>query len=436
MQGFLRALLLLVSLSGCNSTLTSDINSQSSSSRQFTIAVIPDTQNYLDYKHQVDEGFALDGSDMFIAQMRDITSRDDIAFVASVGDVWQHQTLEIDADHTARGMVALVNPFFGAELAPTQKALTFELPKAVEGYQILSKAGIPFGVAPGNHDYDAMWSAGGYPPQVHKKPSELSMTPEDLGILHIGGLDNFRSVFGSESQFFKDKSWYVSSYRGGANSAQVFSAGGYQFLHITLQMAADNWVLAWASDVIEAHPHFPTIITTHDYLNTHGERKANALVDLKRVDPDDHNTAEEVWQKLISAYDQVFMVLCGHHHGQGQRVDNNRYGHKVYQLLSDYQGRGQAGLDAGQPLRPGRGTPTGLGDGWYRLMNFDMDGDMPTVKVMTFSSHYRKLSSELDSYVDWYRKYEQPDYGDAQFLAADEFVLELDDFRQRFGAPK
>jgi hypothetical protein len=426
-------LILMLCLSACAAESAREV---SPLSQKFTIAVIPDTQNYLDYKHQSDENFALDGSDLFIAQMKDISSREDVAFVASVGDVWQHQTLAIDSDHADRGLVAIANPFFSSELAPTEKALTVEIPKAVEGYKILSKAGIPFGVAPGNHDYDAMWSADGYPPQVQKNLRDLTMTPEDVGILHIGGLDNFRSVFGSEGEFFKDKPWYVASYRGGANAAQVFNAGGYRFLHITLEMAADDWVLSWASEVIEAHPHYPTIITTHDYLNTDGERQANPLVDLKRIDPDHHNTAEEVWQKLVSAYDQVFMVLSGHHHGQARRVDQNHYGHRVYQLLSNYQGRGQAGLDAGQPLRAGRGTPSGLGDGWYRLMQFDMSSEVPTVSVKTFSSHYRKLSSELASYAQWYRPYEQPTYSDSQFLQADEFVLELNDFRQRFGPPK
>ena len=238
----------------------------------------------------------------------------------------------------------------------------------------------------------------------------MSMTPEDIGLLHIGGLDNFRSVFGAEGEFFRDQAWYVSSYRGGANAAQVFEAGGYRFLHITLEMSPDNWVLAWASDVIEAHPGYPTIITTHDYLNTRGERRANPLVDLKRVDPDYHNTAEEVWDKLISAYDQVFLVLCGHHHGQSRRVDDNRYGHKVYQILADYQGRGQAGLDAGQPLSPGRGTPSGLGDGWYRLMLFDFSAEVPKVSVQTWSSHYRQFSSEMASYTSWYRDYEHNGY--------------------------
>ena len=406
----------------------------STASPTFTLAVIPDTQNYIDYKHQRNEGFALDGSDLFIQQMRDVAGRDDIAFVAAVGDVWQHQTLDIDPEHAARGLKAIANPIFALELAPSPKTLTVEIPKAVEGYKILARANIPFGVAPGNHDYDAMWSDSGFPPKLQKK--NITMTPEDLGILHIGGLDNFRSVFGADGEFFKDKSWYVANYRGGANAAQVFSAGGYQFLHITLEMSADNWVLAWAADVIEAHPGYPTIITTHDYLNTRNEREANPIVDLKRIDPDNHNTAEEVWEKLISAYDQVFLVLCGHHHGQGRRIDINHYGHKVYQLLANYQGRGQAGVDAGEPLDPRRGIPRGLGDGWYRLMQFDMGADIPTVTVQTWSSHYRTLSGDLDTYAQWYRNYEQPRMSDAEFLATDEFILELDDFRERFGSPK
>ncbi len=366
--------------------------------------------------------------------MEDIAARKDVAFVAAVGDVWQHQTLEIDADHAARGLEFIPNPFFASELAPTSKALTRELPKAVEGYEILHAAGIPFGVAPGNHDYDAMWSAAGFPPRLDKDPAQLTMTPEDLGILHIGGLDNFRSVFGEDSKFFKNQPWYVASFRGGANSAQIFSAGGYKFLHITLEMAADDDVLRWASAVIEDNAGLPTIITTHDYLNTGGERRANPLVDLKRIDPGHHNTAEEVWDKLVSAYDQVFMVLCGHHHGQSRRIDENRYGHKVYQILADYQSRGQAGLDAGQPLSPGRGIPRGLGDGWYRLMHFDFSAEVPTVSVQTWSSHYRQFSSDLASYADWYRVYEQPAMNDAEFFATDEFELVLDDFRDRFGS--
>ncbi|MEP5763262.1 MAG: hypothetical protein ABJ308_01645 [Halieaceae bacterium] len=415
-------------LSACASP---DVDDRFAASERFSIAVIPDTQNYIDYRHQRAEGFVLDGQAMFMQQMRDISGRPDIAFVASVGDVWQHSTLPVDPEHAARGVGAIDNPYFGAALAPDDRTFQVEIPGAIQGYRLLKDAAIPFGVAPGNHDYDAFWSAAGYPPRLGQDgaaldPAELDRAALEMGVIHIGGLDNFRSVFGDQGEFFKNQSWYVDSYRGGANSAQIFAAGGYQFLHITLEMSADDSVLRWAGDVIRDHPHYPTIITTHDYLNSKGERLANPILDLAAVDPEHHNNAEQIWGKLISAWDQVFMVLSGHHHGQAYRVDRNHYGNPVYQLMADYQGRGQAGLDAGAD------RVTGLGDGWYRLMQFDFSTATPTLQVQTWSSHYRSNAGKLSTYADWYRDYEQPGMNATEFVAADEFEISLAGFRERF----
>ncbi len=394
----------------------------------FSIAVIPDTQNYVDYRHQQDQGFALDGQDLFIAQMRDIAARDEVVFVAAVGDVWQHSSKVVDPDHAARGRGAIDNPWLPG-LAPSPLTHSVEIPGAIAGYRILAASGKPFGVAPGNHDYDAFWSMEGFPPRTDLPREDLEPSQGDLGLIHVGGLDNFRSVFGSDSEFFADKAWYVGSFRGGANAAQVFAAGGYRFLHITLEMSPGDPVLRWASSVITAHPGYPTIITTHDYLNARGERRAHPLIDLAVGDPGHNNSADTLWRELISAHDQVFMVLCGHHHGQSLRVENNRFGNPVYQVLADFQGRGQAGIDAGAP---DNGKVVGLGDGWYRLMHFDLGAQTPTVTVETWSSHYRALSGDVPRYADWYRDYEQPGMSDADFHAADAFSLELTGFRDRF----
>ena len=407
----------------------------------FRIAMIPDTQNYVDYTHQLAAGFVLNVSEQFIAQMAWIAARGrakggDIVFVAAVGDVWQHQTESIDEAHAARGVWRLEESTFGNLFAPTQKAIDIEIPKAIEGYELIHAAGIPFGVAPGNHDYDAMWNVVGYPPSLDKEPSEeLTFTPEDLGMLHVGGLDNFRSAFGDDKKFFADEDWYVSSFRGGANSAQVFEAGGYCFLHLALEMAADDEVVAWAQGVVDVYPSRQTIISTHDYLDARGQRHANPIIDLDRVDPDHHNNADELFEKLIAPNDQVFLVLCGHEHGQAMRIDSNQAGHAIYQILADYQDRRQSGLDAGQASAPMVRGPVGIGDGWFRLMEFDLSSAKPTVVVRTYSTHYEMYSRELRTYAAWYRDHEQPDMTDAEFHAADEFVVELEDFRARFGAP-
>lgn len=414
---------------------------------QFTIAVIPDTQNMVDFKHQKAAGFALDSAELFIGEMQYIADNaasngGDIVFVASVGDVWQHQTLAIDPEHSARGFKVIENALFAQEILATDQTTTVEMPKALEGYQIIADTGLPFGVAPGNHDYDAMWSDSSYPPNYARVGELLSpegklarYDPEVLGMLHIGGLTNFTSVFGSHTAFFKDKEWYVASFNGGANSAQLFNAGGYTFLNIALEMQPSDEVLAWAQSVIDEHAGLPTIITTHDYINQHGERLAGAIIDLKRVDPAAHNSAEELWSDFIRENDQVFMVLCGHHHGQALRIDRNAANHEVYQVLADYQDRGQAGLDAGQP-RTADGRISAIGDGWFRLMAFDTAPAVPTVKVSTYSSHYNVLSDDLAEYAAWYKAGEQPDMTDQQFREADSYTIELRDFKARFGEPR
>ena len=124
------------------------------------------------------------------------------------------------------------------------------------------------------------------------------------------------------------------------------------------------------------------------------------------------------------------MVLSGHNQGQAYRDDRNDFGHSVYQLLSDYQGRGQS-------ANPEQGAPQpGISDGWLRLMQFDMSGDVPIINVRTYSTYYQKFSTEIPEYVSWYRDLEQPNMTDEEFMAADHFTIHLSDFKSRFGSPK
>lgn len=109
--------------------------------------------------------------------------------------------------------------------------------------------------------------------------------------------------------------------------------------------------------MIACYSGLPTIISTHNFLDTQGRRLSNSAIASHAVDALDNNP-ELVREKLISRHDQIFMVLCGHQHAQSMRVDPNRDGHTVYQILFDYQARGQAAKDAGRPLRQGAGSVT------------------------------------------------------------------------------
>ena len=113
-----------------------------------------------------------------------------------------------------------------------------------------------------------------------------------------------------------------------------------------------------------------------------------------------------MWRELISPHDQIFLVLCGHHHGVATRTDTNAAGHEVLQLLADYQDRGQASLDAGVPLV--RGKPVPIGDGWLRVLTFDTAATVPTLRVRTYSPHYKAYADELASYARGTRRTKRP----------------------------
>jgi hypothetical protein len=396
----------------------------------FTIAVLPDTQNYMDYTHQKAENFPFDASELFLGQMKFVAENlqsqgGDIAFVTSLGDVWQHQSLKIDPEHAARGFKTVPNAVLDEHFAPTPKVRSVEMPMAKRGFEMIAGQ-VPFSVVPGNHDYDAMWTHSVPEGGARFDPKDMTK----LGMLHPGGLSNFRSVFGDQTPFFKDQPWYVASHDGGADSAQIFTAGGYRFLHIGLQFDPPNASLEWAASVLKRYPGLPTIVSTHDYMDNAGQRLPNPIIDASAADPQD-NSPQMVWDKLISQHDQIFLVLCGHEHGQALRTDDNKFGHDVYQVLSDYQDRGQTAKDAGVKSA----YPVAIGDGWLRLMTFDLSGARPGIQVRTYSTHYKQHSGEAPNYAQWYKAQEKPKLSDEAFLRQDEFRIELSDFQARFGKP-
>jgi len=401
---------------------------------EFTIAVIPDTQNYLDYRDQKAAGFPLDAVNLFYDQMRYIAAHatsagGDIQFAVALGDVKQHFSLWMDPEHVARGFRAVPNePTSEVAAGPREKEVrTIEMPYALEGYRLI-KGKLPFSVVPGNHDYDALWTDPRLAP-------ELVQNRMTYGRREVGGLSTFQFAFSDQSEFFKGEPWYVSSHDGGADNAQLFTAGGCRFLNIGLQFTAPNSSLEWAAGVIKRYPGVPTLISIHGYLDHTGTRLSNSG---NKVDPLT-NDPQMVWEKFISQNDQIFMVLSGHACGQAYRVDANRFGHDVHQLLSDYQCRGQVAKDAGVDLREGPGAnwlhPSGLGDGWMRMMTFSFDGNEPAVHVRTFSTYYKMFSTEVKAYASWYKKDdEQSLLSDDEFVKRDDFIFVLKDYYKRFHA--
>lgn len=388
---------------------------------KFTIAVLPDTQNYVDFRNQKWSGFALDATEQFYEQMRFIKANarsngGDIVFASHVGDVWQNYSKWMDPGHSARGFQWVPNA--GSDTAKSPKVTTrgFEIPAAAQAFDVLDGA-LPFSVVPGNHDYDALWTDPKDPPRE---------ADNYLGTRHVGGLEGYLSAFSSESHLFKNKDWYVASHDGGADSAQIFTAGQCRFLHIGLQYHAPDASLAWASDVVKRYPGLPVILTTHDYLHRDGKRHGTSNPNNQQMDPID-NDPVAIWDEFVRKHDQIFMVLSGHIAGQGYSVDRNEKGGAVYQIMADYQARGQSAIDAGAGKRA-------IGDGWMRLMEFDLDGAKPSVQVRTYSTHYKSYASDMAAYSAYYKQLEgQGKLTDRDFVARDEFQIDLADFHRRFG---
>ena len=105
------------------------------SAQTFTIAVIPDTQNYCDYRYQKSSNppFLFDQGDIFQRQTdyvakNSVSSGGTIAFAIQLGDLVQNQGTQ-----------------------PSEWSIADSAISRLDG-------ALPFGVIPGNHDYDKAWA--------------------------------------------------------------------------------------------------------------------------------------------------------------------------------------------------------------------------------------------------------------------------------------
>jgi hypothetical protein len=335
------------------------------SAQGFTIAVLPDAQNYSNYRYQTTATppFFMDQADIFYRQTAYVAAHaasagGTIAFAIQLGDLVQSQGKK------------------ESEWLAADKAIS-----ALDG-------ALPFGIVPGNHDYDLRRTS-----------------PTGKGKIVDGG-KTFCSYFGPDSKHFKGKSWYGGSFDGGMDSWSTFEAGGKTFLFLGLELEPSSASLDWAQGVLDAHSGMPTILATHEYLSCFDEPRepgqAMRLKDAYRAGMD-RTTPQELWDKLIAANAQIFLVLCGHHYngrsqGEGSRVDLDRAGFPVYQLLSDYQGRAEIQARAGVHELLGH-----CGDGWMRLMDFDLSKG--EIRVRTYSTELDRYEKDADSdfriKLDW-----------------------------------
>lgn len=99
---------------------------------------------------------------------------------------------------------------------------------------------------------------------------------------------------------------------GITNSYRYFTAGDIDYLVINLDYGVDDTALLWAEEIVKSHPNHNIIISTHGYLTEDG----TTLDYNDSGAPTSHgtytNNGQTFWEKLISKYSNIVMVLSGH----------------------------------------------------------------------------------------------------------------------------
>lgn len=302
----------------------------------WTVAVLPDTQNYVRRSSRVP--YAQAQTEWIVNNV----DTENIVFVAFEGDLvhnadslteWQRfesllDTLDGDLDETPDGLV-------------------------------------PYATPPGNHDW-VVWN------------DRTSSTA------------NYRQYCGGNR--YAGRSWFGGSAPNDLSHYQFFSAGGYTFLHIALEWEAPGTAsdpdtqLGWAQGILDQYSDLPTIITTHSYLWDDEPKGRTTFV--QEVNGDG-NSGHTVFEEIIEPNPQVFMVLCGHFfrddgpdEGEYHQVSENASGLPVYEMLANFQS-----------------YPNG-GDGWMRLVQFVPGGGTSApdrIEVQTYSPVYDAYQTEARS---------------------------------------
>lgn len=207
---------------------------------------------------------------------------------------------------------------------------------------------IPYGMAPGNHDYG---------------PSGDASTRDTL----LNDYFSFEQARAGPT--------FGGAYADGAldNTYHLVSIGGRQLILLFLEWGPRDEVIAWGNDVMGDYPDRQGVLVTHAYLNNNDRRYDHTRRDLPQdFNPHEYSTpggvndGEELWQKLVRHHDFI-LTLNGHvlGDGEGYLASENDLGGTVHQMLSNYQMR-----------------PLG-GEAYLRLLEFLPDGR--TLRVMTYS---------------------------------------------------
>jgi hypothetical protein len=258
-------------------------NSEEPGRTDFSIVVIPDTQNY-----------AREFPEIFTSQTQwivDNKANKNIIFVIHEGDI-------VDDYNSAA-----------------------EWNNANLSMSLLDSNNIPYGVLPGNHD----------------------MMDTSESIQKDARNTFFYNKYFPYTRY-DSYAWYGGHYGdNNDNNYQLISYKGLDFLFLNMEFCPAKEVLMWANSIVDNYPGRRVIVTTHSYMSSDNTiLDVSDKYDCTKYFSNASNE-KEIWDNFIVIHKNIFLVLSGHIFEAGKRIDTGVNGNLVYQLLSDYQGEPKGG---------------------------------------------------------------------------------------------
>ncbi len=217
-------------------------------------------------------------------------------------------------------------------------------------------------------------------PQINKMNGKVSYS---LVRGNHDGAAEYDAYLGGDNPY---SAQYDGAFEEGSvlNTYKFLTVGKTDWLIFSLDYGFSDEVIAWASEIIEAHPRHNVVVTTHAYLFRDG-----TTLDQGDVCPPattgGSNNGDHMWDKFISKHENIVLVVSGHDPCAETVTAQVRgeNGNLVTQMLIDPQG-----LDSDSTV-----GPTGM----VTMLYFSEDGK--TVQVRTYSTIKEKYYGKQNQYT-------------------------------------
>ncbi|MFX4273698.1 metallophosphoesterase [Propionibacteriaceae bacterium Y1685] len=179
----------------------------------------------------------------------------------------------------------------------------------------LKSLGLPTILTVGNHDTLAVGEGTG------------SANPDIGAVKGLRITDFFNNYFTDDVQ-----TGLIDQYEPNKidNAAHAFEAEGRKWLVINLELYPRAGAVAWANEVVAAHPDHNVIIAEHHYLDGNGSINGSGAYGEK--------SAQYVFDNLVRKHANIRLVLSGHTGQWAERTDTGDHGNKIVSLMANLNG--------------------------------------------------------------------------------------------------